>query len=306
MVARRQLFHIRSNLEYFFRAASFALNISSVFVAPNFNPQQLHPFRRSLLCTSGVCCTISPQITSLRIFTVFQRSLRRTTGVGFLTDMVKVPCHCAFYKCGGKDIDPRTQKAHSLRDRTAQEHQHAGAPSQSALAQKAVDAAEDVIQNQLDTIIQHLATTKLSNSPKADSSLDIVHDLSPSLYQPTEDSSVRIARVHRVLERLSEIEFSASTLHAEVATKLHHSQRLPFLRAPLFPLAKSIDNCRHLESDLTKITCKSPAVTAAKDAVRKQVDVIKRMLQSAKEDWEKAQEVVQHPKKSSIEYSNGN
>ncbi|PPQ83570.1 hypothetical protein CVT25_006789 [Psilocybe cyanescens] len=245
--------------------------------------------------------------------------------------MVKVPCHCTFYKCGGKDIDPRTQKAHSLRDRTAQEHQHAGAPSQSALAQKAVDTAEDVIQNQLDTIIQHLATTKLSNSPKADSSLDIVHNLSPSLYQPTEDSSVRIARVHRVLERLSEIEFSASTLHAEVATKLHHSQRLPFLRAPLFPtlhaevatklhhsqrlpflraplfpLAKSIDNCRHLESDLTKITCKSPAVTAAKDAVRKQVDVIKRMLQSAKEDWEKAQEVVQHPKKSSIEYSNGN
>ncbi|KAF8870698.1 hypothetical protein CPB84DRAFT_1754343 [Gymnopilus junonius] len=210
--------------------------------------------------------------------------------------MVKVPCNCTSYGCGGKDVDCRTQQAHALKDRTIQGQQQAAALKdvQTVLTQKATEASEQVMQDQLDTIAQHLATTTLSDvqgSPYFSSP-----DLPSFVNPPPVASPMRQAHIHHILKRLSEIESMANALDEEVITQLHHSELPSFLNAQSFPLAGLIGKCRHLDADIAKITSKSAAITAAKDSIKTQLNVIARKLQTAKKAWKEKREVIQSPK----------
>lgn len=203
--------------------------------------------------------------------------------------------------CGGSLVDKRTQRSHALRDQTAPGYRDDERAGQINSAQKAINAKEEVLQNQLDVITNYLASATLDDS-NPDSPFT---DISPFLYMPSKESSVRNQRINRVLERLSEIELTVFNLRDEVAHSLLHSQSTSYLNSKTFPLANLIDQCSYLESDLRKITYKSAAVTGAKDAIQQEVDVISKTLQNAKNDWKKAKFSLQHDKSHEIEYSNG-
>ena len=189
--------------------------------------------------------------------------------------MVKVSCNCTSYGCDGKEVDRRTHQSHALKDRTAQ----------------GLQQAEVVIQNQLDIITHHLATTTLSDVASCPES-----PILPTSGIKSTPCSSSQARTHRLLERLSEIETSANVLDAEVTMQLRRSALPSFLSSQSFPLAPLICKCRLLDADLVKITSKSAAVTAAKDTIKNQLDVLARKLQAAKETWKERQEVTRSPR----------
>lgn len=239
--------------------------------------------------------------------------------------MVKVSCNCTSYGCDGKEVDRRTHQSHALKDRTARG------------LQKATEAAGHVIQDQLDTITHHLATTTLSDvasrpeppillSSSIDSQLDsITHhlattslsDAAPSteplilpsfgFSSPPAMRSSSQARTHRLLKRLSEIEVSVNALDAEVTMQLCRSGLPSFLDSQSFPLVSHVGKCRILDADLVKVTSKSAAVTAAKDTIKNQLDVIARKLQAAKKTWIEKQEVTcqRRPAECTTQYSTG-
>lgn len=178
-------------------------------------------------------------------------------------------------------------------------------PDNIALSWKIVATEEEVLQNQLNTITDYLAKTTLCNSPNTKPTMHVTPDISPFLCTPTKSSSVRHERIQHMLDRLSQIELTASTLSDEVKEKLCHSQTASFLSAKKFPLEDLLDRCRYLESDLTKIASKAAAVTGAKEVIQKQIEVIIKTLQTSKKDWKEAWETMQQPKsRDTIEYSN--
>jgi hypothetical protein len=220
--------------------------------------------------------------------------------------MVKVSCNCTSYGCEGKEVDHRTHQSHALKDRTAQGLQQADAVKEAkdVLLQEATEAAEHVIQNQLDTIIHHLATTTLSDvasSPEPPILPNSGMNSTPAIHSSSQ------ARTHRLLKRLSEIEASAIALDAEVTMHLHRSALPSFLNSQSFPLASLIGKCRLLDADLVKVTSKSAAVTAAKDTIKNQLDVLARKLQAAKKDWKERQEFTRSPRPTecTLQYSTG-
>jgi hypothetical protein len=211
--------------------------------------------------------------------------------------MVKVSCNCSSYGCDGKEVDHRTRQSHALKDRKAQDFQ------QSNIVEKATEAAEHAIQNQIDAITRHLATATVSDiTSHAEPPLSTSGINSP----PTNVSSSQ-ARTHRLLTRLSEIEASANDLDAEVTTRLQSSALPSFLNSQSFPLTSFIGKCRLLDADLVKITSKSAAVTAAKDTIANQLDVLGRKLLAAKKTWKERQEVTRsdRPTKCTTQYSTG-
>lgn len=210
--------------------------------------------------------------------------------------MAKVPCHCTSHQCGGNLVDQRTQRSHRLRDQQFKTTLHSETNSETDTAQSALQAQNKVIRTELDTISDYLATTTLS-------------DLSPFLYTPTKESSLRNQRVNRVLERLSEIEQDVNDLHEEVKRSLLRSQLPAFLNSEHFPLANLMEKCTQLNADLKKITYKSLAVTGARDSIQEQVDIARKTLQEAKHNWKRAREAMQErlskPNDGFLEYSNG-
>jgi hypothetical protein len=196
--------------------------------------------------------------------------------------MVKVSCNCTSYGCDGKEIDRRTQQSHALKDRTSQGLKQADEVKEvkDVLVQKASEAAEHLIQDQLDIITHHLATTTLSDVAQC----------------PPEIRSSSQARTHRLLNRLSEIETSANILDTEVTMQLRRSALPSFLNSQSFPLASLIGKCRLLDANLVKVTSKSAAVTAAKDTIKNQLDTLNQKLQAAKKTWKERQEVTRSPR----------
>ena len=211
--------------------------------------------------------------------------------------MVKVSCNCASYGCGGMEVDRRTQQSHALKDRTAQGLQRADASKEvsDVLVQKATEATEHVIQDQLDIISRHLATISLSNVQLA-SSPEPPTFPSSGIYSAPAMCSSSQARTHRLLKRLSEIETSVNVLDAEVTTQLYRSELPSFLDSQSFPLASLIGKCHLLDADLVKVTSKSAAVTAAKDAIKNQLDIIAQKLQAARKTWMEKQEATRSPR----------
>lgn len=213
--------------------------------------------------------------------------------------MPRVPCHCISHKCGGNLVDQRTQRSHRLRDQQIglcdEQTPSKSQPTDPDRAELASQARTEVIQAELDVISEYLASTTLS-------------DISPSLYRPTNASTTRNQRISRVLERLSEMESEISQLHEEVQRKLLHSQTPAFLDSKRFPLADLMDKCTHLSTDLKKITYKSLAVTAARDSIQEQAEILTKTLHEAKNHWKKMREArncVQAHRKGDMQYRNG-
>ena len=220
--------------------------------------------------------------------------------------MVKVLCNCTSYGCDGKEVDYRTRQSHALKDRTIQGLQEAGVVKEvkDIFVQKATEAAGHVIQNQLDIITNHLATTTLSDVASCPES--------PVLPSSGIDSSPAIcsssqARTHRLLKRLSEIESSANVLDEEATIQLRRSALPSFVNSQTFPLVSLVCKCRLLNDDLVKVTSKSAAVTVAKDTIKNQLNVLARKLQAAKETWKERQEVTRSPRptEGTTQYSTG-
>lgn len=259
------------------------------------------------------------------------------------------------YGCDGMEVDRRTQQSHALEDRTAQGLQQADALKEvkDILLQKATEATGHVVQDQLDIITCHLATTTLSDvassseppalsssgidsaSPMYSSSQatghviqdqldtitrhlatttlsDVASSPEPTLpssgiYSAPVMCSSSQARTHRLLKCLSEIETSVNVLDAEVTTQLYHSELPSFLDSQSFPLASLVGKCHLLDADLLQVTSKSAAVTAAKDTIENQLDVIARKLQAAKKTWMERQDVMRssRPTKCTTQYSTG-
>jgi hypothetical protein len=130
---------------------------------------------------------------------------------------------------------------------------------------------------------------------------------SSGIYSPPAMRSSSQARTHRLLKRLSEIETSANILDVEVTTQLYRSELPSFLNSQSFPLTSLIGKCRHLDADLVKVTSKSAAVTAAKDTVKNQLNIIARKLQAARKTWKERKEVMLSPEPTecSTQYSTG-
>jgi uncharacterized coiled-coil protein SlyX len=223
--------------------------------------------------------------------------------------MVKVSCNCTSYGCEGKEVDRRTQQSHALKDRTAHGLQQADALKEikDVLVQKATEAAEHVIRDQLDTITHHLATTTLSDVASVTSSPEPPILSSSGIDSPPAICSSSQARTHRLLKRLSEIETTVNAFDAEVTMQLYHSDLPSFHNSQSFPLASLIGKCRLLDADLVKVTSKSAAVTAAKNTIKNQLDVIARKLQAAKKTWMEGQEVIRSPRPTdcTTQYSTG-
>jgi hypothetical protein len=217
--------------------------------------------------------------------------------------MVKVSCNCTSYGCAGKEVDRRTQQSHALKDRTAQGLQQAD-EVKDVLVQKATEAAGRVIQDQLDTITHHLAIATLSDVASSPEPPILP---SSGVYSPPAICSSSQARTHRLLKRLSEIETSVNDLDAEVTAQLYHSELPSFLNSQSFPLTSFIGKCRHLDADLVEVASKSAAVTAAKDGIKNQLDIVARKLQAARKTWKERQEVTHSPEPTacSAQYSTG-
>ena len=220
--------------------------------------------------------------------------------------MVKVSCNCTSYGCDGREVDRRTQQSHALKDRTAQGLQQEDVLKEvkDVLVQKATEAAGHVIQDQLDTITHHLATTTLSDvasSPEPPILRSSRIDSPPAMCSSSQ------ARIHRSLKRLSEIETSVNVLDEEVTMRLYHSELPSFLNSQSFPLASFIGKCRLLDADLVKVMSKSATVTAAKDTIKNQLDVIAQKLQAVKKTWKERQEVSRssRPTECTTQYSTG-
>ena len=189
------------------------------------------------------------------------------------------------YGCRGKEVDSRTHQSHSLKDRRAQGLQQTDVSNEvkDVLVQKATEAAGHVVEDQLDSITHYLAATTLS-------------DVTSSPEPPILPRPLSQACTHRLLKCLSEIESTVNVLDTKVTMELHRSELPSFLNSQSFPLASLIGKCRLLDADLVKITSKSAAVTAAKDTIKNQLDVIARKLQAAKKTWMEMQEVRCSPR----------
>lgn len=202
--------------------------------------------------------------------------------------------------CDGKEVDHRTQQSHILRDRKAQGIQQSNIVNEvkDVLVEKATEAAGLAIQNQLDAITHHLATITLSTETPSSIS---------GINSPPANLSSSQARTHRLLTRLGEIEASANDLDVEVTAQLQNSALPSFLNSQTFPLTCLISKCRLLDGDLIKITSKSAAVTAAKDAIKSQIDVLVQKLLAAKKIWKERQkvELSARPTECTTQYSTG-
>lgn len=179
--------------------------------------------------------------------------------------MVKVSCNCTSYGCEGKEVNRRTQQLHALKDKTAHGLQQADVLKEikDVLVQKATEAAEHVIRDQLDTITHHLATTTLSDVASCPES-----PILPTSGIKSTPCSSSQARTHRLLKRLSKIETTVNAFDTEVTMQLYHSDLPSFHNSQSFPLASLIGKCRLLDADLVKVTSKSAAVTAAKNTIK--------------------------------------
>ena len=188
---------------------------------------------------------------------------------------------------GGKQLDPRTQKLHAYKDK-------------ARLVEVATNAVDHAIEDQLETIRLHLASSTLaddvSSSPSTavpggrlwacapQESLPDTVDISAT-YSPS-----RRDLIHNLLSRLSEIEFSVNALSQTVDSELLHLDMPLFINSSSFPLNHLFLECHHLDADLEKVKYKVASVTTTKTAIKVQLDAISKKLHLSKLTWKEKRE----------------
>ena len=182
---------------------------------------------------------------------------------------------------GGKQVDPRTQKLHAHKDK-------------ACLVEVANNAAKDAIDNQLEIIRLHLASSTLadniSSSPSitvpggrmwtsASQESQIPDDISATYSPPPRDV------IRNLLSRLSEIESSVNALSQTVDSELLSLDVPPFLNSSSFPLHHLFLECHHLDADLETVKSKVASVATMKTSIKDQLDMISKKLHLSKLAW---------------------
>ena len=134
---------------------------------------------------------------------------------------------------GGRQLDPRTQKSHAYKDK-------------ARLVELASDAAEHAIEDQLEAIRLHLASTTLADDVSSFPSTAVPGGRmwtysSPESLPDTIDISAtysppRQELIRNLLSRLSEIKSSVNALSQTVDSELHHLDAPLFVNSSSFPL----------------------------------------------------------------------
>jgi hypothetical protein len=187
---------------------------------------------------------------------------------------------------GGRQLDPQTQKSHAYKDK-------------ARLVELASNAAEHAIEDQLETIRLHLASTTLaddvSSSPSTAvpggrmwaysprESLPDTIDISATYSPPRQDL------IRNLLSRLSEIESSVNALSQTVDSELQHLDTPLFVNSS-FPLHHLFLECHRLDADLEKVKSNIASVATKKTSIKGQLVTIGKKLDLSKLTWKEKKE----------------
>jgi hypothetical protein len=216
-------------------------------------------------------------------------------------------CHCTSQGCGeigGRKVDYRTQKSHAQKDK-------------AHLVEKATKEAERAIEDQLESIRLHLASTTLADdvSPSPSTSvpggrmwvsapresLPDIGDISTT-YSPS-----RRELISNLLSRLSEIESSVNTLSHTLDSELLPSDLPLFVDSSSFPLLHLFLEYHNLDADLEQVKSKAPSVTSVKASIKGELDTIRKKLYAAKSTWKENRDKLRLKKleQNGVKHSTG-
>ena len=192
---------------------------------------------------------------------------------------MRVRCACTSGGCGdrgGVDLDKRTYDNHSRKDKIA-------------LTKKAEEQAERAIQDQLDTIAVHLASTTLTDNLAPCSSVTGGRLWSKSAHSAAKDngkaeSASRQQSIRDLLACLAEIDSQVDALNDNVCHEMQVLDKSDMVNST-FPLRHLKAEFLRIEMDLTKITLKAPPVVSLKSSVQGKMDRISETLRLAKANW---------------------
>ena len=197
-------------------------------------------------------------------------------------------CFCITGGCrdqGGIDVDTRTFKAHNVKDK-------------AQFAQKASEAANRAVEDEVNVIAGHLASQTLADNvsglpptpagrlwskwttEELPEPVDITATYSPS----------RRELLQNLLSQLGKFDSLAKILHEKVMLGLQTSDSPSFLNSPTFPLNHLHLECLRLEAEIEKIKSKAASISVFKESIQQQLVVISESLRSAKKKWKSHQE----------------
>jgi hypothetical protein len=189
---------------------------------------------------------------------------------------------------GGRQLDPRTQKSHAYKDK-------------ARLIEVASDAAEHAIEDQLETIRLHLASSTLADDVSSSPSTAVPGGRMWTKSSPRESlpdtidisatySLPRRELIRNLLSQLSEIESSVNALAQTVDSELQDVDAPLSVNSSSFPLHHLFLKCHHLNADLEKVKSKVASVTTMKASVKGQLDTISKKLHLSKLTWKEKRE----------------
>jgi hypothetical protein len=197
-------------------------------------------------------------------------------------------CFCITSGCrdqGGQDVDVRTLKKHSIKDKIQS-------------AQKASEAANRAVEEEVNAIASHLASQTLADNvsglpctqggrlwskcaaEELPESIDITATYSPS----------RRELLRNLLSKLGRFDSLTKALHEKVTLELQTSDSPYFLNSPTFPLNHLHLERLRLEAEIEIIKSKAASVRMLKESIKQQLLVISDTLRSAKKKWKIYQE----------------
>ena len=197
-------------------------------------------------------------------------------------------CFCITSGCrdqDGVDIDIRTFKAHKVKDK-------------AQLAQRASEATNCAIEEEVNVITSHLASQTLSDNvsglpPTPARRLWAkwtAEELPDAIDITAAYSSSHRSLMQNLLSQLGNFDLSVKVLHKKVALGLQISDSPSFLNSPIFPLNHLHLEHLCLEAKLEKIKSKAASISVVKESIKQQLVVIYNSLHSVKTKWKSCQE----------------
>ena len=197
-------------------------------------------------------------------------------------------CFCITSGCrdlGGIDVDTRTLKAHSVKDK-------------AQLAQKTSEAGNRAVEEEVNMIGSHLASHTLADNvsglPPTPAGRLWFKCTANELPQPVDVTPTHLPfrreLVQNLMSQLSKFDASAKILHEKVTLELQTSDTPLFLNSPTFPLNHFHLERLHLEAEIEKIKSKAASVTAFKESIQQELVAVADALLSAKKKWKSQQE----------------
>ena len=202
---------------------------------------------------------------------------------------------------GGREVDYRTQRSHAQKDK-------------AHLVDKATKEAERAVEDQLESIRLHLASTTLTDdvSPSPSTSVPGGRMWARESFPDTGDISTtyspsRRELIHNLLSRLSEIESSVNTLSQTLDSELLRSDLPLFVDSASFPLLHLFLEYHNLDADLEKVKSKAASVTSVKASIKDQLDTIRKKLYAAKSTWKENRDKLRLKKaeQNGVKHSTG-